>query len=100
MRTATNYSALLSYYQDGDYYESHFDKSAMTILSYFFEEPKQFSGGNIVFSDFNLELNLENNMVVIFPSCYQHEVKKIKMEGTSFDKRGRYCVSQFLTFGY
>ena len=98
LRASNKQSTLLSYYEGGDYYKPHHDLSAMTLLSYFFEEPKQFTGGNIIFNDFDLEIEIQNNMIVIFPSCYQHEVQEIKMEGKSFDKKGRYCISQFISY--
>ena len=91
-----NKSTLLSYYEDGDYYEPHPDVCTITILSYFFEEPKQFEGGNLTFTDFDLTLEIHNNMVVYFPSCYNHMVDKIEMKsdkkGVEFNKKGRYCI--------
>ena len=90
---------LLSYYEDSDYYLPHFDESAMTILSYFFREPKSFSGGNIRFGDFDITIEIKNNMLIFFPGVYEHEVDTIKMEEKDMNKNlGRYCMAQFLNF--
>lgn len=89
-------STLLSYYQNGDYYKKHWDVSTISVLFYFFEEPKCFSGGDLYFTDFDKKIEIENNMIVIFPSCYRHEVDTVIMEGEEFNKKGRYCISQFL----
>jgi len=91
-----NISALLSYYGNGDYYESHKDYSNLTILGYFFREPKSFTGGDFILNDWNISIPIENNMVIYMPSHYSHEVSKVVMEEDN-PGFGRYCISQFLT---
>jgi len=91
-------TTLISYYKDEDSYFCHSDQAAMTILSYFFNEPQKFSGGELIFSDFNLKITPKNNMVIIFPGCYRHEVLKISLKTKEVDNYGRYCMSQFLNF--
>jgi Rps23 Pro-64 3,4-dihydroxylase Tpa1-like proline 4-hydroxylase len=87
-------TTLLSYYSEGDYYEEHQDMSLITILNYFNEEPKPFEGGNLLFNDFDIEIEVKNNRTVIFPGCYSHEVLPItKVED---NHSGRFCITQFL----
>lgn len=86
---------LLNYYEDGDYYLPHYDSSVYTVITYFFKEPKKFTGGNLVLEDFGIEIEVKNNMVVYLPSIYVHEVKPIVMEKNSVGY-GRYSMSQFL----
>jgi Rps23 Pro-64 3,4-dihydroxylase Tpa1-like proline 4-hydroxylase len=88
---------LINYYENADYYKSHFDKACMTAITFFFKEPKKFEGGDLILNDFNITIKIKNNMVVFFPSCYWHEVTKIKMDTKYLNQGlGRYSMSQFI----
>lgn len=98
-RLANHFSTLVSYYEKEDKYDFHHDQCAYSTLSYFFEEPKSFSGGEIVFSVNNsiVEIPIKNNMSIVFPSCYQHMVKPIMMDELNVGRGlGRFCISQFI----
>lgn len=89
-------STLISYYEDGDYYHNHTDRSVLTCITWFFEQPKKFTGGNLVIED-SLEIECKFNRSVIFPGIAQHKVTKIDMDETDKNKwLGRYTMSQFL----
>jgi len=92
-------STLLSYYENGDDYKIHKDVSVVTIMTYFFKEPKFFSGGDLILSDFDVTIEPENNMIVIIPGLYNHEVSEVVMEEEHSGKNlGRYCLTQFINF--
>jgi hypothetical protein len=80
---------LLTFYEDGDYYKSHTDSAMVTAISYHWTEPKPFEGGELYFGDYLVPV--ENNCLLIFPSCTEHEVKPVK-------GAGRYAITQFLNF--
>jgi len=87
---------LVSYYEDADYYRPHRDESAFTGLTWFFKEPKNFTGGDLTFTDYDYTIHIEPNMFVLFPSFVRHEVSDIKMDAVKkFTGLGRYCISQF-----
>jgi len=92
-------SHLLSYYENAGYYSKHVDASVFTILNYFYKEPKQFTGGDLIAhsNDFSKKAKIEtiNNRVVIIPSCTSHEVTPITMTSNKLDGTGRYCLSIF-----
>lgn len=91
-------SMLLSYYENGGGYDMHTDASAYTATTYFFKEPRSFSGGEIVFqnNDEAYEQDIENNMTIIFPSAWWHQVNTVSMEDDQeFSGNGRYCLSTF-----
>jgi len=88
------YNTLISYYSNGHYYKPHDDQSIFTACSYFFKEPKKFSGGNFILNDFNKEFEIKNNMVIIFPGKYTHQARKVELK-KEFPDYGRYCISQF-----
>jgi hypothetical protein len=88
---------LLSYYEDGDYYEPHCDESALTGLTWIFKEPKAFQGGDLLFSDYSYSIECEYNSGVIFPSQIKHAVYPVKMaEDMKGKKMGRYCVTSLM----
>ena len=88
-------TTLLSYYESDDGYKSHTDQSVVTITSYFFREPKKFTGGELLLGDKNIEI--KNNMMVIFFGHNTHGVSTIQMLNEQpFIGLGRYCISQFL----
>jgi len=89
---------LVSYYENSDYYLPHHDTATMTALTWFFNEPKKFDGGDIIFED-NLKISCKNNRCVIFPSILMHEVEQIVMNSNDLNKNlGRYTISQFISF--
>ena len=80
---------LVSYYSDGDHYKPHTDAATFTAISYHWREPKQFSGGDLFFGNF--QVPIENNCLLVFPSCTEHEVKPVTGSG-------RYALTQFVNF--
>lgn len=91
-------TTLISYYEDSSYYKPHNDQAAITALTWFFKEPKEFTGGDLIFTKFNETIEIENNMLLIFPSVVTHEVIPVQMvtDKTKFSGHGRYCMSQFM----
>ena len=49
-------------------------------FSYFYKEPKKFSGGELIFPKYDYELTCENNSIIIFPGWVEHGVSKVKIE--------------------
>lgn len=90
-------TTLISYYENCDHYKKHYDCSSYTCLTWFFKEPKKFSGGDLIFSDFNLKIEIENNSFIFFPSLINHEVSEVIMSPENIGKKlGRVCMSQFM----
>lgn len=85
------FNVLFSAYKNGDYYKGHRDKSKLTLLVWLGEH--NFTGGDILFNDFNYTINFKPNTAILFPSHYNHEVTKIL---TSSNNYVRYCLSAFI----
>ena len=85
------------YYHDGEYYDPHTDKGFQFLaFSYFYKEPKKFTGGDLVFPKYDFKLPCENNSMVIFPGWVEHGVRKVTIDNSDyFDGWGRYCISSF-----
>jgi hypothetical protein len=95
-------SHLVSYYENSQYYKPHRDGFFFTVLNYFFIEPKQFEGGELVVYSCNSKkeatIEPKHNRTVVILSSTLHEAKEIK---SNFDQKltgnGRYCNAIFLS---
>ena len=87
------------YYHNNEYYDPHTDKSVMFLaFSYFFKEPKKFTGGDLIFPKYDFKVPCENNSMVIFPGWVEHGVRKVTIKDSDyFDGWGRYCISSFFS---
>jgi hypothetical protein len=94
----TTYSTFLaSYYEDGDYYLPHQDQATVTVLYWFCQEPRTFTGGDLLLHDLEEFVPFENNTMVMFPSNAVHSVSPVRME-TKVPYGGRFCVTQALKY--
>lgn len=90
---------LLSYYENGDYYKPHKDLAQFTALTWFYKEPKMFSGGEFSFPERDIQVEAKNNRMILFPSWVSHEVSEVHMDQEfEYSTNGRYCMTQFLCF--
>ena len=92
--------SLVSYYENSDYYKAHRDQAIITQLTWLYEQPKSFKGGNLILRDINnnvvKEIECVPNRSIIFPSFMLHEVNNISMDEKNLNqKKGRYTVSTF-----
>lgn len=65
---------LHGYINGSDYYRHH-DQSVLSFLYVFWDEPKPFTGGDLIFDDYIPEL--KSNCCLIFPSYEMHRVSKV-----------------------
>ena len=90
---------IVSYYQDEDYYQPHFDAAMLSVCVWLFKQPRRFSGGDFNLSDYNYKIPIENNRCIIFPSVLKHSVDTIKMHDPNeipFSCNGRYVITTFV----
>jgi len=87
----------LRYYHDGEYYDPHTDRDFQFLaFSYFYREPKKFSGGDLFFPEYDFSIPCDNNTMVIFPGWVEHGVRKITIKNSDyFDGYGRYAITSF-----
>ena len=88
-------NCLISYYEDGDYYKSHFDVVNYTTFVWLYKEPKNFTGGNLVLTGPNETVECINNRLLLIPSFYYHAVTEVNQNSSSKVGYGRYCISTF-----
>lgn len=91
---------LISKYEDGDFYKPHYDTSIFTAVLWWWNEPKQFEGGEFYFTDpksgEEVEVEGKSNRLILFPSVVTHGVRQIKY--LTPDANPRYAVTMFLTY--
>lgn len=76
-------------------YKSHIDFNLFTQLYYIHKEPKKFTGGDLVFDDFDYTIHYENNMMILFPGYLNHSVTKVE---SSKKLKSNECRFVFTTF--
>jgi SM-20-related protein len=93
----------LTAHNDGNYYKLHNDNGSpdtatreLTYVYYFYQEPKPFSGGELLIYDSKIENNVyvnaetfktvepRNNSIVFFLSRYMHEVLPVNCPSQAF----------------
>jgi len=91
-------NTFVAYYEDSDYYKAHKDIAVISIMYWLWEEPKSFTGGNIHLTDYDIEIPLERNQLMVMPSSLKHAVDSVKMikQTDKLSGMGRYCVVRFL----
>jgi len=93
--TSTNASStIISYYENNDKYDEHYDVFQYTVLIWVYKEPKLFKGGDLVFPKLNKTIECKNNRMILFPSFYYHAVTPIEMK-TNKEGCGRYAITHF-----
>ena len=90
----------IRYYHDGEGYDPHTDKGFQFLaFSYYYKEPKKFTGGQLYFPKYNYEVSCDNNSMIIFPGWVEHGVREVKIEDSDyFDGWGRYAITSFFGF--
>jgi len=85
------------YYHDKEYYDPHTDRDFQFLaFSYFYREPKKFSGGEVYFPDYDYEYACDNNSIIILPGWVKHGVRRVSIEHSDYyEGYGRYCISSF-----
>ena len=66
--SSTGITSFVSYYENNDHYDTHFDSYHWTNLIWFFREPKKFEGGDLEFPESNTKITLKHNR----PQFYFH----------------------------
>jgi hypothetical protein len=96
VRLANKDSTLVNYYENSHYYKPHLDESTVTTLSFFYQQPRLFTGGDLIIEN-ELKIECQYNRFVVFPSILMHEVESVSLSpdlaGENF---GRYSITQLM----
>jgi len=91
---------LLQYYDtDEEGYQSDQDSSIFSAVFFFYKEPKNFTGGDFYFSDYDVTVEIKNNTGVVFPSHVQHCATPVTITDKNIQDGGRVSYSIFTGLG-
>lgn len=95
LSSSTRDNIKINYYEDGDEYQYHSDLGVITCVSLLFQEPRKFTGGNLIIKD--KEIECRNNRLILFPSILHHKVEKIKLSNNYRERNlGRFSITHFI----
>ena len=95
--TNTDWSQV-SYYENNNNYDKHYDEFMHSVLIWFYRKPKRFAGGDLIFTDLNETVKCKHNRMILFPSYYYHKVNKVIMKEQYRNKGlGRFCLTHFFS---
>ena len=95
--TNTDWSQV-SYYENNNNYDKHYDEFMHSVLIWFYRKPKRFDGGDLIFTDLNKTVKCKHNRMILFPSYYYHKVNKVIMKEQYKNKGlGRFCLTHFFS---
>ena len=93
-----NHSTQIKYYGHCQSSMLHFDCAAFSVVTFLFDEPKNFDGGNFTLqinSDIAYEQDIENNMTVIYPSSYYFALSEVNINNKDIDNSGLYTINSY-----
>lgn len=93
LQEINNRTSVITYYPNNSKYNKHRDCATFTMLSYFYREPKNFTGGEFIVEDRKYEIN--NGFTIIIPSFLEHGCAEVNIINESKDDSGRFCVANF-----
>lgn len=86
----------LHYYANEANYNMHHDDSVISATSWFYNLPKKFNGGDLVFEN-GVKVDCKHNRLIIFSSILKHSVEKVILDVENENqKNGRYSINQFI----
>ena len=97
--SVNNHSTQIKYFGDGQSSLLHYDSAAFTVMTFLFDDPKGFDGGDVTLQiggDIAYEQNIENNMSLIFPSSYYVGLSKVDITEKDRENSGLYVISSYL----
>ena len=74
----------LNEYRDGSSYYRHHDMCVLTVIHTIWKEPKTWTGGDLIFNDYDYKPFLKSNCCFIFPSFKRHEVQTLHGPGVRY----------------
>lgn len=97
IRYSNKDSTLVNYYEKSHYYKPHMDEATVTCITFFYQQPKKFSGGDLII-DKHIKVECIPNRMVIFPSILHHEVEETTVSEEFLGKNfGRYSITQLMS---
>jgi Rps23 Pro-64 3,4-dihydroxylase Tpa1-like proline 4-hydroxylase len=97
LRASNLDTTIVQYYENSNFYESHTDSATITAIAWFYDQPKKFQGGQLMFED-GSTIECRYNRMVLFPSILFHSVEPISVKEDDRNRGvGRYSITQLIS---
>ena len=93
------HSTRINYYGQSQSSPMRYDSAAFIIKTFLHTEPRNFSGGEATLQingDIAYEKDVENNMTIIFPASYYHQVSEVALDDKEIDGSGLFVITTYL----
>ncbi len=94
-------NTMINYYENNDFYKSHYDYARFTMLIWFYKLPKKFVGGDLYLDESDITVDCKHNRMILFPGHYNHKVNEIVMNKEHLNNmNGRFSITHFFDIRY
>lgn len=93
-----NHSTRVKYFGHRQSSMLHFDAAAFTAMTFLYDEPKNFTGGNVTLQiggETAYEQDVFHNMTLIFPSSYYVGISEVRLENKELVNSGLYMINTY-----
>lgn len=101
--TPTKVEHQITWHGGGDYYRMHLDNGTpdtatrkLSFCYYFCKEPREFTGGELAFKFWPEVVEPENNLLIIFPADWWHEVRPVESRHRN-PRYGRFTLNGWIS---
>jgi len=86
----------VNYYDNNCYINEHVDGVAWVLLVNLYKEPKQFTGGDLIFNDEDYKVELKNNEAILFPASLLNSITPVLIDNDMpYSGNGLYQITRF-----
>ena len=87
---------LLSYYRNKSSYPPHTDNATLTTITTFWQNPKRFTGGDLMFTDYDYTPKMNHNSLILLPCFIRHNVIETNIDyDNEIAGNSRYSITSF-----
>lgn len=91
LKAANSDTTLINYYENEHFYAPHFDRAVITAITWLYERPKQFTGGDLILEG-DTTIKVKHGRTVLLPSFLSHSVTTVQCAQSG---KGRWAMTQF-----
>jgi len=85
---------VINHYDNNEEYKEHFDQFQFSMITWLYEEPKNYEGGDFILTKNKRKIQSLNNRSILFPGFYYHKVEPIKFLKDK-NVKGRFSINRF-----
>lgn len=98
-QNVNTHSTIVNYLGHRQSLPMRYDSAAFIVQSFFYGEDANFDGGSVTLqinAETAYEHDVQDNMTVIFPASYYHQVSEVDVKDASVSETGLYVITSYL----